>query len=46
MWNIINRVTRRAKKSNRVPHLFKMNNIEVPIEKSAEAINNYFLNIT
>jgi uncharacterized protein YutD len=26
MWTIINRVTRKAKKSNHLPHLFKMNN--------------------
>jgi hypothetical protein len=46
MWTIINRVTRKAKKSNHLPHVFKMNNTEVSVEKSAEAFNNYFLNIT
>jgi hypothetical protein len=46
MWNIINRVTRKAKKYNHVPHLFKVNNMEIPIEKSAKAINSYFFNIT
>jgi pterin-4a-carbinolamine dehydratase len=42
MWTIINKVTRKAEKSNHLPHLFKMNNKEVSIEKSAEAFNNFF----
>jgi len=46
MWNIINRVTRKAEKSNHLPHLFKMNNKKVSIVKSAEAFNNYFLKMT
>jgi hypothetical protein len=44
MWTIINSVTRKAKKSNHLPLYFKMNNMEVPIEKSAEALSDYFLN--
>ena len=42
---IINRVTRKAKKSNHLPHTFQMDNMEVAIERSAELFNNYFLNI-
>jgi L-serine deaminase len=45
VWTIINRVTRKAMKSDHLPHLFKMNNMEVSTEKSAEAVNNYFLKI-
>jgi hypothetical protein len=45
MWTSINRVTRKAKKSSHLPHLFKMNNMVVSIEESTEAFNNYFLNI-
>ena len=40
MWNIINKVTRKAEKSNHLPHSFKMINKEVSIVKSAEAFNN------
>jgi hypothetical protein len=40
MWIIINRVTRKSKESNHLPHLLKVNNGEVSIEKSAEAFNN------
>jgi len=45
MWNVINKVTRKAKKSSNLPHSFKMNNKEVSTVKSAEAFNNYFLNM-
>jgi len=45
MWTIINRVTRKAKKSNHLPHALQMDNREVAIERSAEVFNNYFLNI-
>ena len=45
MWNIINKVTKKAEKSNHLSHSFKMNNKEVSIVKSAEAFNNYFLNV-
>ena len=45
MWNIINKITRKAEKSNHLPHSFIMNNKEVSIVKSAEAFNNYFLNM-
>ena len=45
MWNIVNRVTRKAEKSNHLPHSFKMNNRELSIVKSAEAFNNYLLNM-
>jgi hypothetical protein len=45
MWTIINRVTRKAKKSNHLPRLLQMDNTEVAIERSAEVFNNYFLNI-
>jgi len=40
MWNIINKVTRKADKSNHVSHSFKMNNKEVTMVKSVEAFNN------
>jgi hypothetical protein len=42
VWNIINNVTRKAEKSNHLPHPFKMNSKEVLIVESAEAFNNYF----
>jgi hypothetical protein len=42
MWTVINRVTRKAKKSNHLPHVIKRNNTEVSVEKSAEAFNNCF----
>jgi len=42
MWTIINRVTRKAKKSNHLPHTLQMDNTEVAIERSAEVFNNYF----
>ena len=46
MWNIINRVTSQAAKSSHLLHSFKMNNNkEVSTVKSAEAFNNYFLNM-
>jgi hypothetical protein len=38
-------LTRKAEKTNHLPHSFKMNNKEVSIVKSAEAFNNYFLNM-
>jgi len=45
MWNIINKVTRKAEKSIHLPHTFKMNNKEVSIVMSAEAFNYYYLNM-
>jgi len=45
MWNIINKVTRKAEKSSHLPHSFKMNNKEVSIVMSAEAFNYYYLNM-
>jgi hypothetical protein len=37
MWNIINKVTERLK-----PYLFKINNKEVSIVKTAKTFNNQF----
>jgi hypothetical protein len=45
MWDIINKVTRKAEKSTHLPHSLLMNNKEVLIVKRAEAFNNYFLNM-
>ena len=42
MWNIINKVTRKAEKSSHLPHSLIMNNKEVSIVKISEAFNNYF----
>jgi len=39
MWNIIKKVTRKAEKSNHLPHSFKMNSKEVSIVMSAEAFD-------
>jgi hypothetical protein len=46
MWNIINsKVTRKAEKSNLLPHSLIMDNKEVSIVKTAEAFNNHFWNM-
>jgi hypothetical protein len=45
MWNIINKVTRKAEKSIHLPHSLIMNNKEVSLVKTAEAFSNYFLNM-
>jgi len=45
MWNIISNVTRNAEKSSHLTYSFKMNNKEVSTVKSAEALNNNFLNM-
>jgi len=42
VWTIINKVTRKVKKSNHLPHTLQMDNTEVAIERSAEVFNNYF----
>jgi len=44
MWNIINKVTRKAEKSIHLPHSLLINNKEVSIVKTAEALDNYFFN--
>ena len=41
----MNKVTRKAEKSNNLPHSLIMNNKEVSIVKTAEAFNNHFLNM-
>jgi hypothetical protein len=45
MWSNMNQVTRKAEKSNNLPHSLIMNNKEVSIVKTAEAFNNHFLNM-
>lgn len=45
MWNVTNKLTRKAEKSNHLPHSLIMNNKEVSMVKTAEAFNNYFLNM-
>ena len=45
MWSNMNKVTRKAEKSNNLPHSLIMNNKEVSIVKTAEAFNNHFLNM-
>ena len=45
IWYVINNVTRKAEKSHHSVDSFKMNNREVSRVKSAEAFNNWFLNM-
>ena len=41
----MNKVTRKAEKSNNLPHSLIMNNKEVSIVETGETFNNYFLNM-
>jgi len=45
LWNIISKVTRKTEKSIHLPHSLIMDNKEVSIVKTAEAFNNYYLNM-